>query len=116
MMSNFKDDSLKNSFKDNTSFILDLIPTLTFPSFEDIRFSEDETFTLVECPYLTLYFYTDSLSVNLFRIYGNSLETKNIHKNTNKFEEEYSRLCFQAIYWYRGAFTALIDGAQLNKG
>ena len=115
-MGNFKDDSLKNSFKDNTSFILDLIPTLTFPSFEDIKFSEYETFGLVECPFLTLYLYTDKLSVNLVHIYGNTAKTKTIYKNTNKFEEEYSRFCFQAIYWYQGAFTALIDGAQLNKG
>lgn len=114
-MGNFKDDSLKNSFKDNTSFILDLIPTLTFPSFEDIRFFEDETFGLVECSFLTLYFYTNKLSVNLVHIYGNSVETKTIYKNTNKFEEEYSRLCFQAIYWYKEAFRKLIDGAQLNK-
>lgn len=114
-MDDFK-NNFKNSFKDNTSFILDLIPTLAFPTFEDIKFSEDETFTLVECPYLTLYLCTDKLSVNLVHIYGNSAKTKTIHKNTNKFKEEYSRLCFQAIYWYQGAFTALIDGAQLNKG
>lgn len=102
-------------YLDNTSLILELIPTLTFPSFEDIKFSEDETFALVECPYLTLYLYTDKLSVNLVHIYGNSAETKTIYKNTNKFEEEYSKLCFQAIYWYKRAFSALIDGAQLNK-
>ena len=116
-ISNSEHSYLNNTspYLDNTSLILDLIPTLTFPSFEDIKFSEYETFTLVECPYLTLYFYTASFSVNLIRVYGNSLETKTIYKNTNKFEEEYSKLCFQAIYWYKGAFKTLIDGAQLNK-
>lgn len=103
-------------YLDNTSLILDLIPTLTFPSLEDIKSSKYETFGLVDCSFLTLYLYTDSLSVNLVHTYGdNSLETKNIYKNSNKFKEEYSKLCFQAIYWYKEAFRALIDGAQQNK-
>ena len=95
---------------DNTSFILELIPKLSFPSSEDIKSSKFEYFFLAENKFFSIFFYTDPMRVFLYYSCPGSYEIQHysLLKNDKDFKKKYLELCNKAQELFNLSFKMIL--------